>query len=388
MDKPEKRLKIAVLVRRFVTTGGMERYCVEVTRRLAREHDVHVFAQEWAYEFPEPITFHKVPRYIVKPNYINQLFFSYYTSKKVDDSFDIIHSHERVTRFDILTVHCPCFRTYIAEEKNIFKKALIWLSIITSPRNTAYVWHEKLQFAFYEKRKLIAVSEKVKKNVQYCYPLPDEYFGIAFPGVDPDLMRGNDRKDVSVAFRKQHNISQDDLFILFVGTDFERKGLESLLKGFKLVTKPGIRLLIAGGGEKHQKYYNMVEDLGLSGSVNFLGLVSDMGSVYSASDIFILPTLNEPAGMAPVEAMAAGLPVIISSSEYAGCAEQIKDHEAVFIDDPCSPVEIADSLRSLFNEERRKELGKRGQKLSEKLTWEKTVEDTLSVYQEIIRLKR
>jgi hypothetical protein len=56
MDKPEKRLKIAVLVRRFVTTGGMERYCVEVTRRLAREHDVHVFAQESAYEFPEPIS--------------------------------------------------------------------------------------------------------------------------------------------------------------------------------------------------------------------------------------------------------------------------------------------------------------------------------------------
>ena len=385
MNNSGKKIKIAVLVRRFVTTGGMERYCVEVTRRLAREHDVHVFAQEWSYDFPEPITFHKVPRYFVKPNYLNQLLFSYYTSKMVDDSFDIVHSHERVTRFDTLTVHCPCFRTYIVEEKNPVKKIFIWLSIIMSPRKIAYVWHEKKQFAFNAKRKLIAVSEKVKRNVQYCYPLPDDYFGIAFPGVDPDLLRNVRENKNSASLRKQLNIPQDDLVILFVGTEFERKGLESLLRGYKLVAEPGIWLLIAGGGEKHQKYYNMVDELGIDQSVKFLGLVSDIENVYAASDIFILPTLNEPAGMAPIEAMAAGLPVIISNPEYAGCAEQIKNDEALFLNDPGSPDEIAYALRTLFNENRRKEMGKRGQKRAETLTWEKTTQHTLNIYHHIIK---
>lgn len=387
MNKSGEKLKIAVLVRRFVTTGGMERYCVEVTRRLAREHEVHVFAQEWTWDGPETIVFHKVPRYFIKPNYLNQLYFSYYTSKLLDDSFDIIHSHERVTRFDTLTVHCPCFRTHIVDEKKSIKKILLWLSILTSPRKLAYVLHEKKQFAYDKKRKIIAVSGKVKKNAQYCYPLPDDYFGIAFPGVDSDLLKKDSQKKISNTFRKKLGIPKDDLVVLFVGTEFERKGLESLLKGFKQVAKPGVWLLVAGGGEKHQKYYKIVEDFGLSKNVIFLGLVEDIENVYASSDIFILPTLDEPAGMAPIEAMAAGLPVIISTPEYAGCAEQINAGEAIFLSNPKSSQEIADALVELFDVNRRQELGKRGHKLAETLTWEKTVENTLSVYCDILQMK-
>lgn len=73
-------MKIAVLIRRFVLTGGAERYAVEVTRRLAREHDVSVFAQEWSFEGKENITFHKIPRFFRRPNFLNQLFFFFFYS--------------------------------------------------------------------------------------------------------------------------------------------------------------------------------------------------------------------------------------------------------------------------------------------------------------------
>ncbi len=386
-DKSGKKLKIAVLVKRFVTTGGMERYCAEVTKRLARDHDVHVFAQEWQWDQKEKITFHKVPRYLIKPNWLNQLYFSYRTAKMLDDSFDIVHSHERVSRYDTLTVHCPCFKTHLVDERHTLKKIRLWFSTITSPRKLAYLLHEKKQFAFSKTKKIIAVSEKVKKNVQYCYSLPDDYFGIAFPGVNQDLLN-NESSAGKVSYREKFNIPKGDLVILFVGTEFERKGLESLLKGFKQAIKPGIWLLVAGGGEKHQKYYKMVDDLEISENVKFLGLVSDIGNVYSASDIFILPTKDEPAGMAPVEAMAAGLPVIISNSRYAGCAEQIKNNEAVLLDNPKSPDEIASALKGLLDSGRRVEVGERGKKLAETLTWEKTVEDTLTVYNAILHSRK
>ena len=51
----------------------------------------------------------------------------------------------------------------------------------------------------------------------------------------------------------------------------------------------------------------MVEALGIKEHVIFLGLVENMENIYSMSDIYILPTLSEPAGMAPVEAMSSGL---------------------------------------------------------------------------------
>ncbi len=387
MNVTGKKLKIGILVRRFVTTGGMERYCVEVTKRLARMHDVHVFAQEWSWQGPEKISFHKVPRYFIKPNYLNQIFFSLYTGRALDDSFDIIHSHERVTRFDTLTVHCPCFRTYIAEEKHPLKKALIWLSIALSPRKTSYVLLEKKQFSYNSKRMLIANSGKIRNNVRYCYPLPDDFFGVAFPGVDADTLNTQSAGNEGRKLRSGLGIPGSSIVILFVGTEFERKGLDTLLKAFHYLNKPDVWLLIAGGGEKHNKYNKLVRDLGIIDRVKFLGLVSDIENVYAASDIFVLPTLSEPAGMAPIEAMAAGLPVIVSNAEYAGCSELINNEEALLLNDPENPREIANALYELMDETKRRQFGEKGKKLAEKLTWDKTTEDTLQVYYKVLNLK-
>jgi glycosyltransferase involved in cell wall biosynthesis len=71
----KKRLKIAILIRNFVTTGGAERYAMEVTRRLAKDHEVHVFAQEWTYYGNEKIYFHRIPKYFERPSFLNQLVF-------------------------------------------------------------------------------------------------------------------------------------------------------------------------------------------------------------------------------------------------------------------------------------------------------------------------
>jgi UDP-glucose:(heptosyl)LPS alpha-1,3-glucosyltransferase len=384
---PQKRLKIAILVRNFVTTGGMERYCVEVTRRLALKHDVHVFAQKWRWEGEEKITFHRIPKFLTKPNFLNLLLFSYFTRKKVDNSFDIIHSHERVTHFDTLTVHCPCFRTYITDERSLLKRILIWLSIALSPRKMAYLWLENRQFSYNSKRMLIAVSDKVKKNVSANYPLPDEYFGLAFPGVDYSLKNRDRYSEISETERKRLGINKDDLVILFVGTEFRRKGLDALLRGFAMIVKDNIKLLIAGKGEKKRRYKRLVKELGIADHVIFLGLVEDMKNIYAISDIYILPSLSEPAGMAPIEAMAAGVPTIISSSRYAGSAERIKDGEAIVLENPDRPVNIADALSRLMDGDLRKELGAKGRELARYLTWEQTTKDTLDVYYRILELK-
>jgi glycosyltransferase involved in cell wall biosynthesis len=109
-----------------------------------------------------------------------------------------------------------------------------------------------------------------------------------------------------------------------------------------------------------------------------------MENIYANSDIYILPTLSEPAGMAPIEAMAAGIPTIISSSRYAGSAERIKDEEAIILENPDQPGNIADALFRLFDGDLRKELGAKGRELARHLTWEQTTKDTLDVYYRMV----
>ncbi len=380
----EKRLKIAVLVRRFITTGGMERYCVEVTRRLAQRHEVHVFAQDWEWNGPEKIIFHRVPCRIRKPNYINQILFSRFVKRLANDSFDIIHSHERVTLFDALTVHCPCFRTYIQEERSLIRRFGIWLSIALSPRKFAYILLEKKQFSMKKGRMLIAVSRKMQKNVQSCYSIPDNYFGIAFPGVNEEFFVEDHENRIRESSRADLGINKHETVLLFVGNEFERKGLDALLKGFSLVAGSNVRLLIAGKGEKKKKYARMAKSLGIEEKVVFLGLVKDIKSIYFSSDIFILPTISEPAGMAPMEAMAAGLPVIVSSRHYSGCAEHINEKQAVILEKPEDPHEIANAILDLMDKEKRKTTGEAGRALAAQFTWDRTTEETINVYNRII----
>ena len=383
----KKRLKIAILIRGFVTTGGAEKYAVELTRRLAREHDVHVFAQEWSFNGKEKITFHKIPKFFTKPSYLNQLVFSFFTRRLVDSSFDIVHSHERVTSFDVLTVHCPCFRSSITGEKSAWKRGLLRLSITLSPRKSAYLWLEKRQFSFHKDRLLIAVSENVMRDVQANYPLPDRYLGIAYPGVDLNLTEKIRDENTCRSVRSRLGIKEQDFVVLFVGTEFKRKGLDALIRGFAAIPPFGTKLVIAGGGEKGN-YARLAKSLKVEDHVIFLGLVENIEEIYEIADAYILPTLSDPAGMAPLEAMAFGVATIMSCSHYAGIAEHIRNGEALILQNPGDPGEIADSLRKVMKKDVRSKLIRKGRDLVRNLTWDKTTADTLDVYYKVLALRK
>jgi len=261
--------------------------------------------------------------------------------------------------------------------------------VALSPLRIAYLWLEKKQFAYDPKRLLIAVSENVKKNVQMNYSLPPQAFRIAYPGVDRDLaIKGSNPIDRELQ-RDKLGIAREDLMILFVGTEFKRKGLDALLEGFARIADPNLKLVIAGeGGGTKKEYIRLAKNLGLENETRFLGLVEDVEKIYAAADIYILPTLSDPFGMAPFEAMAFGIATIMSSSEFAGGAELIKQGEALILQDPRDPAEIAEALRKLTNKDLRSEVGEMGRRVAENLTWERTTEVTLNAYYDILNKKR
>ena len=74
-------MKIAILIRNFQRSrGGAERYCVELTERISKLHEVHVFAQKYDAS-SELITFHKIPQFFERPRFVNQLLFSWFTKR-------------------------------------------------------------------------------------------------------------------------------------------------------------------------------------------------------------------------------------------------------------------------------------------------------------------
>lgn len=386
-DQPA-RLKIAVLIKRFVKTGGAERYAMEVVRRLAWKHDVHVFAHEWIYDGAEPIVFHKVPRLCVKPAWANQLLFSYLTHRAVGREFDIVHSFEKVAHCDVMTVQSPCFGRPSVEGQGLWKTIAGGIGLVLSPRRLAWRWLESRQFSERGARVVIAVSEQVKRNVQTHYQLPDRRFSLAYTGVELPRVEVEPDRQRDAGLRAEFGIAQNDLVVLFVGTEFKRKGLDALLHGLALLPRSRVTLLVAGGGGGRLEHYKALADrLQLGREVKFLGLVSDVERLYPLADVFILPTLADPCPLSPLEAMAAGVATVMSSSEFNGSAELITKGEALILTDPNDPHEIASNLTALMDGHARASLAEKGRQLVRQLTWDKTAEETLSVYRDVIRMR-
>jgi UDP-glucose:(heptosyl)LPS alpha-1,3-glucosyltransferase len=252
----------------------------------------------------------------------------------------------------------------------------------------AYLWLEKKQFTYDKGRLLIAVSENIKKNVQDNYPLPDDSFRLAYTAVDSDMAKKGCNINRQKQLRSKFGIADDALVFLFVGTEFKRKGLDALLKAVASIPRSNIKLVVAGGGGgKLKEYTRLAKNLGLGDDVIFLGLVRDVEELYGISDVYILPTLLDPCPLAPLEAMASGVATIMSCSKYAGTAELIKNGEAVILENPKDSQEIANALRLLMDESCREELKEKGRRLAETLTWERTTEDTLSTYYQVMKRK-
>jgi glycosyltransferase involved in cell wall biosynthesis len=85
--------------------------------------------------------------------------------------------------------------------------------------------------------------------------------------------------------------------------------------------------------------------------------------------------------------MAAGVATVMSSSEFNGSAELVRNGEALILSDPSDPREIAAALTKLMDTQSRAALSEKGRQLVRQLTWDKTAADTLSAYQDVIRMK-
>ena len=369
-----RRLKIALLVRRFIITAGAERYAVEVAQRLAKVHEVHVFAQQWDQE-PPGVILHRVSRLCEKPRAFNQWWFSWQTARMVG-GFDVVYTGERVTRFDVMNIHVGTFVSGLwgaerEERRNTFRT---WLKILTGPSIWAYLLLEKLHSRTAPGRFWVADSEMVKREVQHYYRVPDDRFFIAHSGVDQP---GPDLAQRRAKWRQRLGFKEGEVVALFVGSEFRRKGLGGLIEAMGRLADRAPKLVIVGG-EDPASYQRRARELGIADQITWAGRVSNVKDYYALADLFVLPTLSDASPIAPLEAMAHGCATVISSGRYTGAAELAGNGEAIVLEDPRNAAEIASAIERLLNPAVRKDYSDKGRALVRALSWDRTAQVVLA----------
>ena len=171
--------------------------------------------------------------------------------------------------------------------------------------------------------------------------------------------------------------------ILFVGALQRRKNVLRLVEAFEQVA-PGWKLVLAGAsGFAAAEALQRVEASPRRGDIQILGYVPDraLEDLYQRAAIFAFPSLDEGFGMPVLDAMARGVPVLTST--VAAMPEICTD--AALLVDPHDSAAIAAGLKSLTeNPALRADLAQRGCGRSKEFSWEKAMEGTWKVYQELL----
>lgn len=187
-----------------------------------------------------------------------------------------------------------------------------------------------------------------------------------------------------------------DPFILFVGGMEARKGLEFAIEALEILTSKGrdLRLTaIARPGflrtESREWFDHLIDRCGLSGKIEIKELVTDdeLVRLYSSASVFLLPTRMEGWGLAIMEAMAAGCPVI--SSPVGGVTELVTDGENGLLVPVGDVAGISQAVEKLLDDESlRHKVSDSGKATARKYTWESSAEKTLRLYEKIMTARR
>lgn len=337
-----KRLRIAVLNRNFSPTGGgAERYSIALVEELAQRHEIHVFAQNIEHQWPG-VTYHRLWTPLSKPRWINQIWFAVTSWWATRHGFDVVHSHENTWHGQVQTVHVLPIKYNLFVGRSGWRLALRWLKVVTSPRLLSYLFMERLRYDARDGRAIVLTSPSLMAIMAATYPKAQSAMSVITPGVKRVLGSASDEE--RKAARARLCLPTEGSCILFVANDYRKKGLPTLLESLKKLPT-NYYLVVVGNASQIVFFRAAVKELGLEQSVFFLGSLLDVRDAFIAANCLAHPTLEDTFAMVVLEAMAYGLPVIVSSAKYCGISELlIEPPSAYILEDPQDSELLAEAI--------------------------------------------
>lgn len=224
---------------------------------------------------------------------------------------------------------------------------------------------------------IITVSGYTKRMVEGFYKVPEEKVHIVHNGVEAYKHEG-DRGDV-LALKQQ-----GQKLVLFVGRLSLHKGPDYFLRAAKRTLEfyPNAYFVVSGGGEMEWQVIDLAAKLGIAHKVFFAGFIrgQELDRLYRAADLYVLPSVSEPFGIAPLEALINGTPVLVS--KQSGVSEVLAHALKV---DFWDTDEMANQIVAVLkNEPLSRQLTAYGKDEAYRLTWKRAAEKCGEVYRRLL----
>jgi N-acetyl-alpha-D-glucosaminyl L-malate synthase BshA len=309
----------------YASVGGSGIVATELAKCLAaRGHDVHMISTDTPFRYSEyqpGLSFHRVntPAYPLfrEPQYILSLATSMVHVARARE-LDIIHAHYAVPHATAAYLARQILET-TAKDARVPKVVTTLHGTDITLVGSDHSYAETVAFSIERSDGVTAVSESLRADT--CRALGIKRHIEVIPNfLDCKRYRRTD----SPALRQRYCQEESEKLVIHMSNFRPVKRVEAVIDVFNRIaaTVPA-RLLLVGDGPDLNKAIDRAEQLGIGGRVEALGEQDQVVPLLSISDLFLLPSQQESFGLAALEAMACGVPVVASS---VGGLSEVIDH--------------------------------------------------------------
>ena len=335
-------MKLAFCLYKFFPYGGLERNFLRISQLCAeRGHSIDVYTMDWKGPKPENYNITIVPVNQWSNHKKTKAFSKKLNIILAQQNYDVVIGFNRMPGLDLYYSADPCY----VDKINHLKPAIYKLS----PRYKHFSAFEKAVFDPSSKTQLMMLSEIEQKKYIAHYHTPKDRFHLLPPGISADRKRPVDADKLRKKWRTEFNIQDDEKVVLMIGSAFKRKGLERTILGVAslsqdLQSKTHIMMI---GEDNPKPFQALAEKLGIAKQLHiFLGR-DDVPDFLLGADLLSHPAISENTGNVILEAIVAGLPVLISGA--CGYAFHVKRSKSGLIaEEPFSQDDFNQKLETML----------------------------------------
>lgn len=363
---PQQRRQIALVVHDFALGFGHGRYCVELARRLAPQHDIHIFANHFGIPCEAWWTYHRVPAWRRSALLTIGTFLANADRLLAQQHFDIIHAQGLTCwNANVITAH-------------VCNAARVEQDTLRTPKHRIFdTLAGQLESEFYrhnQSARWIAVSAQTAHELE-TYHSPQYSIRTIYHGVDSERFMPLASRHAKLALRDKLGLPTDKWLWLFVGE--ASKGLQTAFTALR--SFPHAHLLAISRSNANE-WLDKAAQQGVAERVAWIGPQADLVPFYQIADVLVYPSQYDTFGLVVAEAMSAGLPVI--TSRTIGAAEWIRSGQNGLTGDAFEPAALIQLLRQLDAlPDKGASLGVAARSTAQQYSWDACAQATLDVYQ-------